>query len=111
MSGLRCLEGGGDGLQVSHLTHQDDLGGLAQGGPQGVGEILGVGANLSLIDGRLVVAVEILDRILNRDDVYRLVVVHPVDERRQRRGFARAGRAGHQHDPVSLPRDLIELAR
>ena len=30
MPRLRSLEGGGDGLQVSHLTDQDDLGGLAE---------------------------------------------------------------------------------
>ena len=70
-----------------------------------------VGADLALVDRGLDVRVEVLDRVLDRDDVDGLVLVDLVDDRREGRGLARAGRAGHQHDAVALVADLVELRR
>ena len=49
---------------------------------------------------RLVVLMVILDRVLDRDDVPIEVAVDVVDHRRQRGGFARAGRPGYQEQPA-----------
>ena len=65
-------------------------------------EALGVLADLALVDDRELVAVQVLDRVLERDDVARAGRVDVVDHRRQRRGLARAGGAGEQDDPALL---------
>ena len=61
-----------------------------------------VGADLALVDDRPLVGVQHLDRVLDRDDVALAVRVDVVDHRRQRRGLARAGEAGDEHEPVRL---------
>ena len=58
-----------DGLLVAHLADQDHVGVLAEHAPHGLGEALGIGADLALVDDRALVGVEVLDRILERDDV------------------------------------------
>src|SRR3954469_17794961 len=64
--------------------------------------------DLALVEDRVAVAVEELDRVLDRDDVLVHRPVHVVDHRRERGRLARAGRAGEQDDPALLlgqPRD------
>ena len=51
---------------------------------------------------RVAVAVQELDRVLDRDDVLLHRPVHVVDHRRQRGRLAGAGRAGEQDDPALL---------
>ena len=65
-------------------------------------EVVGVGADLALVDDRALVGVQDLDRVLDRDDVTRLVLVDVVDHRGERRRLARAGRTGDEHEPALL---------
>ena len=67
--GLGRRQGGADRLEVAHLADQDHVGVLAQGGLQGGPEALGVGAELALVDDALLVPVQELDRVLDREDV------------------------------------------
>ena len=60
-----------DRLEVAHLADQDDVGILAQRAAQRVRERLRVDRDLALVDDRLVVAVQVLDRVLDRHDVRR----------------------------------------
>ena len=53
----------------------------------------------------IVVLVQDLDGILDRDDVHRLRLVDVVDHGGQRRGLARARRAGDEDQPAVLVRD------
>ena len=98
--------GGGErrahGLLVAHLADQDHVGVLAQDAPHRAGEALRVGADLALVDDRAFVFVQILDRVLERDDVVAAGAVDVVDHRRQRRALARAGGAGDEDDPALL---------
>jgi hypothetical protein len=48
------------------------------------------------------VAVQELDRILDREDVLRAVAVDLVDDRGERRRLTGAGRAGDEHEPAGL---------
>jgi len=57
----------------------------------------GVGADLALVDDGLLVLEQELDRVLDREDVARHARVAVVEQGRQRRALARAGRADHQH--------------
>jgi hypothetical protein len=64
--------------------------------------------DLALVDDRLIVAVEILDRILDRHDVRRACRVDLVDHRRQRRRLPAARRACDEHEPAFLHRNLLQ---
>ncbi len=92
--------------QVAHLADQDDVGVHPQGAADRLREVGHVDADLTLIDERLVVLVEILDRVLDGDDVAVHRVVDPVDHRGQARGLARARRPGHQ-DQAARPLDQL----
>ena len=59
----------------------------------------------------LVVAVQELDRILDRHHVRRARLVDVVDHRRERRALAAAGRAGDQHEAALFLGDRLEHRR
>ena len=100
--------GEADGLQVAHLAHEDDVRVLAQGAPQRVGEGERVRADLALVDEALLGLVHELDRVLHREDVAVLVLVHVVHHRGERGGLSRARRARHQHQAARVLGDLGE---
>jgi hypothetical protein len=82
--------------RISPTSNEHDVGVLAQRRLERVGERQGVGAELALVDQRLLVLVDELDRILDRDDVRALCRVDVVDHRGERRRLARPG--GPRHD-------------
>ena len=98
------LDGDLGGFQVADLADQDLVGVLPQDGPQGRGERH---ADFG-VDRHLDEAVDVvLDRVLGGDDLLG-DVVELVEARIQRRGLARAGRPGDQHDAVGLVDQLAE---
>src|SRR5271168_4684281 len=56
-------------------------------------------------------AVQELDGVLNGEDVIGLLLIHFVEDRRERRGFAGASRAGHEDDAISQLHDLAQRRR
>ena len=58
-----------DRLVVAHFADEDDVGVLPQRAAQGDREALRVDVDLALVDDRLLVAVQELDRVLDRHDV------------------------------------------
>ena len=92
------------GLEVADFADHHHVRVLAQDGAQAAREgHLDLGVDLGLAD-----AVEVvLDRVLDRHDVAR-VVVEPLQRRVQRGGLARAGRAGDQQDAVRLVDQLVD---
>ena len=104
---MLAADSAADGLGVAHLADEDDVGVLAEDPLEGGGVVLGVGADLPLVDQRPLVGVEDLDRVLDGHDVPGLRLVDRIDHRRDRRGLARPGGAGHQHQ---APRLLGEAA-
>ena len=71
VAGLGGLERGLSRLRVAELADQDRVGILAEHAPQRLGEALGVEPDLALVDDAVVVGMEDLDRVLDRDDVLR----------------------------------------
>ncbi len=69
VAGLGSGQRGRDRLEVAHLAEEDHVGVLAEGGAEGAPEALRVGADLALVDDAPLVAVQELDRVLDRDDV------------------------------------------
>ena len=96
--GLGDLQRRFDGLEIAHLADEHDVGILAQRGAQRVREAVGVAVHLALVDQAVLVLVDVLDRILDREDVLVALGVDLVDHRRQRRRLAAAGRAGDEHE-------------
>ncbi len=66
---LRDGEGGFDGLQVAHFTHQHHVGILAKGRPEGLLEAVGVRVDLPLVHQALLVLVDVFDGVLDGQDV------------------------------------------
>jgi len=83
-----------DGLEVSHLPDEYDVGVLTQDGFEGSLECGGVGPNLPLVDHAALVGVEELDGIFNSDDVLVPRSVDTIDHGRQCRGLSAPGRTG-----------------
>ena len=77
---------------------------LAQRAPQRLAERLGVEPDLALVDDAVVIRMQDLDRVLDRDDVLLPVAVHVVDHRRERRRLSGAGRAGDEDEAAVLVR-------
>jgi hypothetical protein len=102
VAGLGRAQRGVHRLLVAHLTDQDHVGVLAQDAAQRALEGHGVHADLALVDDRLLVEVQELQRVLDGHDVAPARAVDVVDHRGQGRGLARAGGAGEQHDPALL---------
>ena len=84
---------------------------LAQRGAQRVREAAGVAVHLALVHQAVLVLVDVLDRILDREDVIVALGVDLVDHRRQRRRLAAAGRAGDEHEAARPLGELGEHRR
>jgi hypothetical protein len=93
------LERGARRRRVGERADEENVGVLAERVHDRVTEAHGVGADFALCDDRTLVGVQHLDRVLDGDDVARLVLVHVVEDRRERRGAARAGEARDEHHP------------
>src|SRR5579883_1950666 len=119
LTSINCVEGaehqvaclGGaerdfDRLAIAHFAHQDDFGGLSQGGAQTVGEGVKVGAQFALIECGFVVRVNKLDRVFQGDDMDGLGMIDFVKNRGKGGGFAGTGGAGDQHQAGLFTWDL-----
>ena len=99
------------GLGVAHLTDEDHVGVLAEGGAQRRAKLW-----VSLPTSRWLTAddlcvVHVLDRILDRDDVATAVDVDVVDDRRERRRLPRTRRSGDEHEPLGQVREVFDRGR
>ena len=104
MAGERGLHRDLRGLEVADLAHHHDVGVLAQDGAQPARE-----AHVDArVDLRLADAVDVvLDRVLDGHDVAR-GVVEAAERGVERRGLARAGRAGDEEDAVRFVDQAVE---
>ena len=107
VTGLGGGERQANGLQVAHLTDQDDIRILAQRRTQRLAEAERVAVHFALVDETALGLVHELDRILDGDDVIGAVVVAVIDHAGEGGGLARAGRPGHQHQS---PRQHAQVA-
>ena len=101
-----------DGLEVAHLADQDDVGVLAQGTAQRLGERLAVVADLALGDDAELVLCACTRSgsstvMMCRSRVH----VDVVDHRRERGALAAAGRPGDEDQAAMLERDLLDDRR
>ena len=100
MAGLGGLGRGLGGLGVAQLADYDHVRVLAEHAPKRLGERGGVETDLALVDDRAIVAVEDLDRVLDRDDVLTTRPVEVPDHRGDRRRLPDARGAGDEDETV-----------
>ena len=93
-------------LTVADFTDQDHVRRGAHGAAQRAMERLGVEPHFALVDDRLLVPVQELDRVLDRQDVVGRGLVAVVEHRRERGRLARARGADHQHQ-AALDHDQV----
>jgi len=84
------------------------FGGLTQRSPQRRRERRRIAVQLALVDRGLLVLMQKLNRIFNREDMFGARLVDQVDDGRQRRRLPRSGRTGHEHDAVLERRGVGE---
>ena len=111
MASLRRGERQPNGGNIAQLAQQDHIRIFAQRSAQRRIEAVTVAADLPLLDQRTSATVQEFDRILQRQNVPRLVPVDLVDHRRQRGGLAAAGGAGDQKKPVVAPQQRRDDGR
>ena len=111
VAGFRGGQRDFDRLAIAHFADEDDLRRLAQRRPQCQGEGRRIGVQLALVHRALLVVVQELDRILDGQDVIGAFGVDQIDDRRKRRGLARPGRTGHEHDAVLQRRAVGDRRR
>ena len=103
---LGRVHGRAERLAVAHLAHQDDVRVLPHGVLERHVPVDHVDADLALVDDRLVVLEREFDRVLDRDDVQPLALVHVLEHRGDRRALARPGDAREDDDPLIVLGDL-----
>ena len=94
---------------IAHLADHEDVGRLPDRGPSAVGKS-GASTPTSTCSTRPGwLRVLVLDRILDGHDVLRFVPVDGIDQRRERRGLARTGRAANQDEAGAEPGQVLDL--
>ena len=83
VAGLRGVHGGFEGFDVAQLADQDHVGVLPHRILEGLVPILGIQADLALIDVRHLVGEDELDRVLDGQDVQRLRGVDVIEHGRR----------------------------
>ena len=111
VAGFRDAQRGLDGFQIAHFADQHHVRVFTKGGAQRVGKALGVGVQLALVDHAILVHVHEFDRVLNGEDVVVPLGVDLVDHGGQRRGLARAGGSGDQHQTARFVAQLADHRR
>src|SRR5437870_13246346 len=111
MAGLGSGQSGGNGFEVAHLADEDHVGVLAESGTQGLAEARGIWTDLALVDDAALVAVQELDRVLDREDVLGAVPVDLIDDRCERRRLTGARRARDENEPARLLCELVQRGR
>src|ERR1700757_104185 len=101
MTRLGSFQGDFSSFVVTHFADQNYLRCLSQSGSERRRKILRIVADLPLIDGRILVRVQVFDRIFDCDDVIVLRLVDDVDYSSKRRAFTGAGGTGDENETVS----------
>ena len=98
-------------FQVAHFADENDVRVLAEGAPEGLAERGDIHADFALGDDGFLVAVVILDRVFDRDDVAIARLVDDVDHAREGRGFSGTGGSRDQHEAAGGVQDVLDLRR
>ena len=111
VSGFSSRNRGLDGFQVSHLTDENNIGVFTESCSKCSGVCLGIITDLSLVNNRLLVAMQVLNRILNRYDVLRVSFVNHIDEGRKRCRLTGTGSSRNENQPSLSGTEFLNRSR
>ena len=111
VAGLGGVDAGLEGFAVAHLADQDDVGVLADRVLEGRLPVGDVEADLALVDDRLLVGEDELDRVLDGQDVHRFALVDVVEHRGDGGALAAAGDAGQDDHALVEVAELLDRRR
>ena len=80
---VTCLSSGdssSDRLEVTHLTNEDDIRVFTEGRVESVCERICIAVELTLVDHSAVMRIDVLDRILDRDNMSCLILIDVVND-------------------------------
>ncbi len=109
MARLRRRHGDLDRLIITHLTYQNDIRRLTKGCPESGDIAVRVRHDLSLGYHALLMTVQILDRVLQRNDVGVSRMIDLVNDTRQRRALTAAGRSRDQDEALGQLGDIDDI--
>ena len=105
VAGLGGMDGGHEGFAVAHFADEHHVGVFADGVFHADFEVDHVHPDFALVDEGLGLGEHEFDGIFEREDVFVVVVVDPIEHRGDGRALTGAGDAGQQNHP------LVELAK
>ena len=87
VAGFCRRERQGDGFQVAHFAHHDDVRVFTEGSAEGPREGFRVFMHFALVDVAVFGGNQVFDGVFKRDDVVVAVLVDEIHDRGQRGGF------------------------
>ena len=111
MPRFRRFEGEGNGFEIAHFAHEDDIGVLAQCGAQRRAERAGIAPYLALVHEAALGLMHEFDGVFNGNDMVAALGIGVVHERGQRGGLAAPGGAGHKHEALGQQGQLAQHDR
>ena len=91
-----------DRFEVTHFADEHDVRVLAKCGAQRRAERMSVSSDFTLVDHAVLMVMQKLDRVLDRQDMFVTVDIDLVDHRRERGRFTGTGRAGDEDQAARL---------
>src|ERR1022692_3679383 len=95
VTGFRRLESDVHRFDVSHLSNENNVRRLTQNMPQSDIEVISIDAYFTLTDDRLLVLVDKLNRVFNRDNINLPMCIEEIDHRGKSCRLAGAGGSGN----------------
>ena len=96
VAGFSGGHGDAHGFRVAHFAYNDHVGSLAQRGAQSGGKIRRIRSDFHLLNDAANVRVLVFDGIFDHHDMARFPEIDFVDQRSERGGLSRTGRAADQ---------------
>jgi RNA polymerase sigma factor (sigma-70 family) len=105
------MDGGHKGLFVPHFTDEDDVWVLAHGVFHGDAEVFDVGTDFALVDQAFVFDVNKLDGVFERQDMFSVIAVDPIEHRGDRGTFSGSSHTSKEHHPLIVLAEVLKDRR
>ncbi len=111
VAGFSSANCGFEGFVIAHFADEHDVGIFTHKCAERIVEVRRVDADFALIDRRLRIVEDVLNRIFNRDDVHLLALIHILNHRRNRGRLARTRDAREEDKSLRGHRHIAENRR
>ena len=111
MSSLSCRASKRHGFKVAHFSDKDNVRVFAKRPLESGGKGLGMAAHFPLVDQTLLVFVDKLDRVLDREDMSLAFAINLVEHCGKCGRFTTPGRTGNKHQAFFAASELLDHPR